>query len=88
MNRYFQQALPLYQAIDDLFSLGRALVYYGDTLTAIGDQEAAKRRYAEALFTWHARGLEDLIGQHIVPRLVQACGSVEAAQAYLEGFDA
>ena len=66
--------------------VGRALVYYGDALLAAGEEEEGKRRYAEALRAWLARVLEDLIGQHIAPRLVRACGSVDAAQAYLQGL--
>jgi hypothetical protein len=37
MRQDYEQALALYQAIDDLFSVGRALVYYGDALFAAGE---------------------------------------------------
>jgi len=83
MHQHFQKALALYQAMDDQYSLGRALAYYGDALSDLQDGEAVRQCYAKALSAWQARGLDDLIVEHIMPRLVRACGSPEAAEAYL-----
>ena len=75
-----EQALSLYAAIGDLYSVGRGHLLVGDALAARGRAAEARGHYEAAATAWGERGLHALVAQHIQPRLARYEGKTGSTE--------
>ncbi len=65
---YYRQALSLYAAIGDGYSVARVLYRQGDWLVENDEAEKALPLYDQAIEIWQAIGMGMLVEQILLPR--------------------
>lgn len=78
---YYQKAVLLWQHLDDSYGLAATWSNLGLLYLRTGQAEEARPFLARAFLLFDQLGLPD--AANIARALIQACGSVEAANAYL-----